>query len=317
MVDEKPCPLCKNKCTIRSSIDTVNNTPKQPIHDTECPICGNYFITSRAQYFLQNHMESLHIISGITRNYYEYNDTSLTITEQMVGNDSVFESKVLNAEPKSVPDKTALLLKYIAHKSEHPGSYIDIKYSRDYPICFSKGPSELKFYTEHLIDIGDIIVEAIDAEHYNVRLTADGWQNVQNLTKPNTDSKQAFVAMWFDKRMDEVFEYGIKPLEKDTGFNMFRVDKTQFIDEKICDKIIIEIKKSRFLIVDVTGQRQAVYFEAGYAMGMGLQVIWTCKESDVEECCFDTRQYNHIIWKDAEDLQYQLNERILATIGKA
>ena len=76
-----------------------------------------------------------------------------------------------------------------------------------------------------------------------------------------------------------------------------------------------KIKESRFLIADVTEQRQAVYFEAGYAMGIGLPVIWTCKESDIKKCCFDTRQYNHIFWKDAEDLRTQLKERILATIA--
>jgi hypothetical protein len=58
-----------------------------------------------------------------------------------------------------------------------------------------------------------------------------------------------------------------------------------------------------------------VYFEAGYAMPLGLPVIWLCQEDDKNRVHFDTRQYNHIFWKDIEDLRTQLRNRILATIG--
>ena len=58
---------------------------------------------------------------------------------------------------------------------------------------------------------------------------------------------------------------------EDTGFRALRIDMKQF-NEKICDHIIAEIRRSRFLIADVTGHRAGVYFEAGYAMGLGLPV---------------------------------------------
>jgi len=148
---------------------------------------------------------------------------------------------------------------------------------------------------------------------------------VSGLAPVLVPSKKA-ISFWFRSSIAEtpmadsfllnnIFKNGIEAVENDTGFKMFRVDKIQFNDEKICDKIISKIKESRFLIADVTEQRQAVYFEAGYAVGMGLPVIWTCKESDKKKCCFDTRQYNHIFWKDAEDLRTKLRERILATIA--
>ncbi|MDP8228612.1 MAG: hypothetical protein P9M15_04080, partial [Candidatus Electryoneaceae bacterium] len=87
-------------------------------------------------------------------------------------------------------------------------------------------------------------------------------------------------------------------------------------NEKICDRIIAAIRRSGLLIIDVTGSRPAVFFEAGFAMGLGIPVIWTCKsgeEDDINDN-FDTRQYNHIIWDDAEDLKEKLKNRILATI---
>jgi nucleoside 2-deoxyribosyltransferase len=99
---------------------------------------------------------------------------------------------------------------------------------------------------------------------------------------------------------------------------MLRIDTKKFND-KICDHIVAEIRRSRFMIADVTRHRRAVYFEAGYAIGLGLEVIWTCRGDHMKraERIFDTRQYNHIVWTTHEDLREKLKDRILATIGKA
>ena len=42
-------------------------------------------------------------------------------------------------------------------------------------------------------------------------------------------------------------------------------------------------KECRFVVADVTNHRNGVYFEAGYAMGMGLPVIWMCHKDDMKE----------------------------------
>ena len=70
------------------------------------------------------------------------------------------------------------------------------------------------------------------------------------------------------------------------------------------------------MIAELTGDRPAVHFEAGFAKGLGIDVIWLCKDfkEDKDKLCFDTRQYNHIFWKDADDLKEQLINRIEATI---
>jgi len=48
-------------------------------------------------------------------------------------------------------------------------------------------------------------------------------------------------------------------------------------------------------------------------MGLGTPVIWTCRNDQIEALPFDTRQYNHVGWKDGEDLCEKLADRILAT----
>jgi nucleoside 2-deoxyribosyltransferase len=144
-----------------------------------------------------------------------------------------------------------------------------------------------------------------------------GWEKLDRESGiDGTKREQGFVAMWFDESLREVFEKSIEPLSAETGFRMLRMDRKQFND-KICDQILKEIRRSRFVIADVTGHRQGVYFEAGFALGLGIPVIWTCRQSDLKDAHFDTRQYNHIVWKDGADLQAQLGDRIAATIGFA
>jgi hypothetical protein len=49
-------------------------------------------------------------------------------------------------------------------------------------------------------------------------------------------------------------------------------------------------------------------------MGLGRPVIWTCRKDDLVDVHFDTRQYNHIDWKDSGGLRMRLADRIKATI---
>ncbi len=170
--------------------------------------------------------------------------------------------------------------------------------------------------TSNLANFRGPAIETNGIKCYRLELTVEGQQKAEEQAKPNIESKQAFVAMWFDDDLKSAYSEGIAKLEEDTGFSMLRIDMSEFND-KICDRILAEIRRSRFLIADVTGHRQGVYFEAGFAMGLGLPVIWTCRKDQIEECHFDTRQYNHIPWDNVNELREKLRDRILATIGEA
>ena len=119
--------------------------------------------------------------------------------------------------------------------------------------------------------------------------------------------------MWFDKSMNDYYKDGIKKAIEEAGYEPVRIDLQDF-NNKICDEIIAEIKRCKFLISDFSGQRGGVYFEAGFAKGLGRPVIFTVKEDEVEKLHFDTRQYNHIVYDSPEDLYKKLYNRICATI---
>jgi len=155
--------------------------------------------------------------------------------------------------------------------------------------------------------------EAIDRGGIQFSIAPAGWQRISDLQRESPESKQAFVAMWFAAEMDTLYQQAIKPAVEDAGFDCKRIDSLEH-NNKICDEIIAEIRRSRFVIADFTGQRGGVYFEAGFAMGLGIPVIWTVDKDEIEQVHFDTRQYNHIVYEAADDLRQRLRNRIAATI---
>ncbi len=135
----------------------------------------------------------------------------------------------------------------------------------------------------------------------------------------NPDSSQCFVAMWFDSSMDSLYKDGIEPAIRAAGYSPFRIDREDFVG-KIDDRIVAEIRRSRFIVADFThgenGARGGVYYEAGFAEGHGLNVIFTCRNDMIEKVHFDTRQFNHIVWDSPEDLRVRLENRIRRVIGE-
>ena len=186
---------------------------------------------------------------------------------------------------------------------------------------------ELGFLTDYLANQGWITKDRqiiyrlgaqrshiIDGE-YLCRVEVPGYSRVAELTE-NPDSSQCFVAMWFDPSMNAVYENGFETAIEAAGYKPFRIDQKPDLIGKIDDAIIAQIRRSRFVVADFThgdgGARGGVYYEAGFARGLGLPVIFTCRKDMIDETHFDTRQFNHILWENPEDLRKQLTDRIRA-----
>ena len=147
-------------------------------------------------------------------------------------------------------------------------------------------------------------------------VTVNGYARVEEIVGA-TVGDQGFVAMWFDPSMVEAYDNGTEPAIQSCGYNPKIINRDPTVD-KIDDAIIAEIRRSKFMVADfthgTTGVRGGVYFEAGFAMGLGIPVIFTCRHDMVCQLHFDTRQYNHIVWTDSDELRQRLQERILARI---
>jgi nucleoside 2-deoxyribosyltransferase len=95
--------------------------------------------------------------------------------------------------------------------------------------------------------------------------------------------------MWFHESMNAAWTDGLEKGIAAAGYKPLRIDATEHVN-KICDEIIAQIRRSRFVVADYTNHRGGVYYEAGYAAGRGLQVIPTCKKEDLAGLHFDIRQ---------------------------
>lgn len=164
--------------------------------------------------------------------------------------------------------------------------------------------------------------EWIDIDSGWIKVTFEGHSRIEE-GATRTDSAQAFVAMWIDDNVEDAYNSAIRKAVESAGYRPYRVDKNvnDAADHGTLDAIIMaEIRKSRFVIADFThgdgGIRGSVYFEAGFALGLGIPVIFSCRKDQIDKLHFDVRQYPHIAWGTLDDLRDGLEQRILARIGE-
>ena len=149
---------------------------------------------------------------------------------------------------------------------------------------------------------------------FHCRATVQGIDRVENLV-PNAGSRQAFIAMWFDPAMDDLYDNVIKPAIESTGYRPYCVNRELGVD-KIVETVKEEISRSRFMVADVThgssGPRASVYYEIGYAHARNIEVIFTCSKVLEGNLPFDTSQHTHFFW-EANHLD-QLRDRLYQEI---
>jgi hypothetical protein len=137
---------------------------------------------------------------------------------------------------------------------------------------------------------------------YKLQLTMRGWEKYAQLKETRINSRTAFMAMKFgDAQLDEVVESHFKPAVKRTGFELRKLTDGQpagLID----DQIRASILSGRFVIADLTHGSHGAYWEAGFAEGLSLPVIYTCERNAWEErkTHFDTNHMLTIVWDPAD-----------------
>ena len=252
--------------------------------------------------------------------------TTLLVSHRLYGtNKPLVDARAiddsLETSPLTVHDRAQRLLRLLARNTPEIGGRTTVGPRMYDAFAWSESVewTEVIFLLEYLKQQGWLLGPNGYGESTSMRVTVGGYQQVeQEMTE--MVSSQGFVAMWFDASMAAVYEYGIRPALADLGYTAVRIDRTEHIN-KIDDEIIREIRRSRLVVADFThgksGARGGVYFEAGFAHGLGIPVFYTCRRDMVESLHFDTRQYAHILWDDPSELRQGLANRIGAVIGEA
>ena len=103
--------------------------------------------------------------------------------------------------------------------------------------------------------------------------------------------------------------YAISKTCKSLNLKAERVDQIEHTG-RITDKIIECINKAEIVIADLTHNRPNCYYEAGYAHGIGKNVIFTAREKT--ELQFDLKDYSVIFYPNATTLKERIFKRIKA-----
>ena len=268
-------------------------------------------------------------IDGIDDSGYEI--TSGRVVSQLV------EQRILGVDIPTIPEyvvedleglrslpvdiRAIRLLRFFAEQTPMVGREVVID-SNDkllyaaYAWSESCHEEELRFLVDYL-QSERLVVAEFYGGRFDVTVTVDGFLRLKE-DSVSPKASQVFVAMWFDPSMSDVYEQGIRVGVRGAGYRPLRIDRKTDVN-KIDDEIITEIRRSRCLVADMThgddGVRGGVYYEAGFAHGLALPVIYSCRLDQVDRLHFDTRQYYHIIWSDPTQLASALTTRLGALIG--
>jgi TIR domain len=129
--------------------------------------------------------------------------------------------------------------------------------------------------------------------------------NVSGSPLEYSNQKLVFVIMSFSPDMDPIFQ-GIADAAAAAGFEAKRV-KDFVGDYRITTRIVELINEAAILVVDLTHERPNVYFELGYARGIGKNVITTAREGT--QVHFDVRDWTCTFYSDSRILEKSLRSR--------
>lgn len=138
-------------------------------------------------------------------------------------------------------------------------------------------------------------------------------QQIERMNKPSVDisivKNYAFIAMPMDSNNPELEDvlYAIREAAMRCDVQAERVDEPE-TTERITDRILESIRKAEYVIVDLTYSKPNVYYEAGYAHGIGKIPIYVAKEGT--KLSFDLKDYPVIFFKNMKQLKDSLEKRI-------
>ena len=121
--------------------------------------------------------------------------------------------------------------------------------------------------------------------------------------------------MTYGRRPDLKDAYGtFRRIRENLGYACERVSEKNAAT-RILPEILDRIRRAAFIIVDLTDLRPNVFYELGYADGLGGKVIATAKKGT--ELPFDVKDIPTLFWESQEELGEDLRERIQSVMKSA
>lgn len=307
LLDLKHCPLCFGKAAF---VPTTHSAPPADL-GIACKCCGHFDVGPSLVHMPEIPLELRSHLSAATRQACEAGRVLLLHRKNL-------EEVAAPHRAVTISQKVENLLRYAALKCKHPGGgVVRIDAFLDYPVADCNDANELMHYLRYLENKGLLqgVTDDSGASTDDYAPTIDGWQAVEPTLSPGGTPGRCFVAMSFADSLEHAYSQGIKPaIQVDCGFQCVCLRDEVPKPSGITDRILSEVRLAQFVVADFTGQNHGVYFEAGFARGLGRDVIWTCHADEVKSLHFDTKHLGHVVWRDPADLRRRLADSIRANI---
>lgn len=342
-VSQAPCPFCK----LEANYWHVTGT--QGYYGFDCHVCKAFFVTEGVLTKLEklSPETSQGILNCISENIKSNaafgteivtswalrstNITSLSVDEKTTVKrlEDFFDLRIDHAS------KATALLLILAEKAQKssPFSSVSLRLTDIYLLKIANFEECFQWLTK-LNELGLIDSSSFrtmghgfsdeEIEKHEFSLTVDGWQAVQT-EQQNVNTKKVFIAMqfnWGDETHNTIRTKYIEAIQAgctDCGYEANIVSQNH--TDYITDRIVSEIKMSKFVIADFTFNNQGAYYEAGLARGLGKKVIHTVMTGHTADTTdkfkqlhFDIKQINYIEWSDPTELRTRIADRIKSTI---
>ncbi len=261
------CPLCKGDAfsdpELVSSADGYSDGAY--ITPIECYRCNRYdFVTKDIDQLIELSAHDLFKLSTfVVAHSLRRKDRIALLTFEDINprddhRDPVLVSGAIDRFPSlltTLLDESLINLSFLAPEF---GKGITLHLYYDHRVVYADSEAAMIFFLGQLVHDGLIFVSGVEnregkyvkksiTEHVipDAMLTPKGWSHVAELQRAPLAAKpnQAFVAMWFDPSMKEVYEEAISRGIEQAGYDPVLFNRKDHIG-KIDDEIIAEIRKS-------------------------------------------------------------------------
>jgi nucleoside 2-deoxyribosyltransferase len=310
---------------------SAKSSPSQDISGNfySCKKCGKYIITDDAKRFIDNEVlindENYECKFYNCLNFYflhkkNFNKTYVIDLNTQNSEKYIFLSvaEIMNLNPNSLLEKINMTLLNLSKEMDNIGEEYDLSSSQLMRICMAISLEEIDLILNSMSDeLSYIQVKGRVTSYVRIKITYEGWIKIDELRTNIKKYKKGFIAMMFDDSMAPIRET-IKKVFIETGYQISIIDEKEH-NNQIVQEILYEIETSDFIVADLTGNRGGVYYEAGYALGLGKEVIlivnnlWLEENNELPH--FDVAQKNQIRYISIDDLSRRLYNRITSTVG--
>lgn len=324
--DGNKCPICGElNCEIW--VKDIHD----PFYYYDCKNCGGFFVPDAHRTIydyegVKNKFNLQHLQS-----YLFYHKSHLRpvicekeyfnkhITDEFVQIYNITPEMVESWYPKNFAEKIDLIVLKLGELSTYDGDYVKVFDLANK--LFFLSPNKSKNIADGCDKTVQIqyIVDYLEKENYLAdegngffQLTHKALERIYELQKNQTNNKNVFVAMKFGEETKELREKIKEGLKE---FNLRIMDEIEH-NHQIIPEMLYEIRNSRFVIAELSHHNNGAYYEAGYALGLGKEVIHICDKKELKSGLhFDVAQVNTIFYDSIDEIPEKLRKRIEATIN--